>query len=90
MNCFDSISPDALAVLASLVAIAISNGLNSSEINVLGNFVTAVGGVLLTIAAQQDYLSTQKDTEQDEKYIVEQIELLKKQFDLIQKQLKMN
>jgi hypothetical protein len=52
-----NINPNEFALLTAVVAIAISEGLSAEEINSLGNFITTVGDVMLTIAAQQQLLS---------------------------------
>lgn len=39
------------AALANAIAIALAKNLTSSEQNVLGNFIAAVGATILTIAA---------------------------------------
>lgn len=62
MSNFNSLSPTELAILADAVAIALAEGKSPDEINVLGNFTAAVGAILLTIAAQNQSLSTAADT----------------------------
>lgn len=52
-----SIGPNEFAILTAVIALAISEGLTAGEINSLGNFITTVGEVMLTIAAQQQLLS---------------------------------
>ncbi|ERI95070.1 hypothetical protein HMPREF1982_00468 [Clostridiales bacterium oral taxon 876 str. F0540] len=58
---FNSLSPTELAILADAIAIALAEGKSSDEINVLGNLVTAVGALLLTIAAQDQSLRDAAD-----------------------------
>ncbi len=62
MSNFNSLSPTELAILADAVAIALAEGKSSDEINVLGNFVSAVGAILSTIAAQDQSLRAAADT----------------------------
>lgn len=62
MSNFNSLSPTELAILADAVAIALTEGKSADEINVLGNFVAAVGALLLTIAAQGQSLRDAADT----------------------------
>lgn len=52
----NSMSPKQLSILATLVAIELSEGLDNNALNVLGNFLTAVSSIMLTIAAQQQNL----------------------------------
>lgn len=49
-----------ISVLASIIAIAISEGKTPDELNILGNLVVAVGSIILTIAAVEQ---TVKSTE---------------------------
>jgi hypothetical protein len=52
-----NLSPNEFALLTVVVAIALSEGLTEDELNSLGNFISTVGDVMLTIAAQQQLLS---------------------------------
>ncbi|MBL4937279.1 hypothetical protein JK636_16240 [Clostridium sp. YIM B02515] len=67
MSNFNSLSPTELAILADAVAIALTEGKSADEINVLGNFVAAVGALLLTIAAQGQSLRDSADTKNNNK-----------------------
>lgn len=51
MNCNNA--PFNLAVLSDALAIAIARDNSADENNVIGNFLVAVGSIILTIAAQQ-------------------------------------
>lgn len=75
------ISPNQLATLANLVAVALSEGRSSSEINVIGNFVVGVGSLMLTIAAQTEALSSKENK-------MKQISDLKKQIQQLEDSLK--
>ena len=82
-NSGDSIGPDELAILATLLAVALSKGLSFEQINVIGNFLVAIGSIMLTIAAQGEALKaqsepTEKDTQKQLQDMQEQLkELLK-------------
>lgn len=52
-----NLSPNEFALLTAAVAIALSEGLTADELNSLGNFITTVGQIMLTIAAQQQLFS---------------------------------
>lgn len=54
----DCIEPNQLAALIPLFAIALSEGLDSDEVNALGTFIAAVGSTMQSIAAQQQLLSS--------------------------------
>lgn len=55
---FFELSTDELTILASLVALGFSKGLTAEQINVLGNFLAAVGTLMTTIVAQDQALTT--------------------------------
>lgn len=80
MNLFDSISPDELTLLSSIIAIAIAKGKNPDDINVLGNFITNLGASLLTIAAQQQYLDSKEEKRKQIIDLENQIDNLKKEL----------
>jgi hypothetical protein len=73
-----TMSPNELSLLANAVALAIAEDRTSDEINVLGNFFAAVGGLLSTIAAQQQSLEAMEEKQQ-------QIQDLKKQIKKLEK-----
>ena len=52
MGCFNNLSGCELVALASIIAIKISEGLSVDEINTLGNFFSALGDNLNTLASQ--------------------------------------
>lgn len=55
MSCFfKNLSSCELVTLASILAISIAQELDVDDINVLGNFLTALGANLLTIAASKE------------------------------------
>ena len=49
LNC---LSPDDLIILSTAISIELSRGKTADELNVLGNFLVAIGSLLLTSAAQ--------------------------------------
>lgn len=66
-------SAEQLSLFANLLAIAISKGKNADQLNVLGNFIVAVGGLLLTMSAQRVSCEMRQDK-------LKQIRDLKKQI----------
>lgn len=66
MSLFESINSDELATTATLIAVASSKVLNVEELNVLGNFIIAVGSIMTSIASQEQALKVQKDTTKSE------------------------
>lgn len=63
MNNKNYLSPNELSILANIVAIILAEGRSANEVNILGNFVSAVGSLLSTIAAQQQSLQDIKEKE---------------------------
>ncbi|NLO99382.1 MAG: hypothetical protein GX386_03695 [Clostridiaceae bacterium] len=59
--------------MASLLAIVISKGKNADQLNVIGNFIVGVGGLILTIAAQLEACEAKQDK-------IKQINDIKKQL----------
>lgn len=51
-----NLSPKELSILANVIALALAEEKTPDQLNVLGNFIVAVGSLLLTIAAQQQSL----------------------------------
>lgn len=49
-------------ILAALIALLLSNGLNANQLNILGNFVEAVGQNMLLIQAVVSSSTQQSDT----------------------------
>ncbi|MBU5590989.1 hypothetical protein KQI89_04370 [Clostridium sp. MSJ-4] len=62
MSIFNEICPKELATLSTIVALNLSTDNSADDNNVLGNFLVAVGSIILTIAAQQQNLSALQDT----------------------------
>lgn len=53
--------PGELSLVAALIAISLAKGRTSDEINVLGNFIVAVGGLLLAYAAQAEFIAAEQN-----------------------------
>ena len=49
----DSISPEQVALLVPLFAIALAEGLSADEADALGSFIAAVGDAVVLIGAQR-------------------------------------
>ncbi len=52
MACFTTLGPNELILVNALVSLVISDDLSADELNVLGNFIVAVGSLILTKAAE--------------------------------------
>ncbi|BBB92346.1 MAG TPA: hypothetical protein PKA28_16335 [Methylomusa anaerophila] len=64
---FFELDPNELAILATLITVALEETLTSEQLNVLGNFLAALGALLLTVAAQEEALRVKKEKENKEK-----------------------
>ncbi|MCM0649071.1 hypothetical protein NBE98_11865 [Clostridium swellfunianum] len=64
MGFTNSVSPGELTILANAVALILSSDRTADEVNVLGNFITAVGALMLVIAAQQASLESIQNNQQ--------------------------
>lgn len=53
MKCLEQMDGKQLGILAGIIAAIISDGITMDEANILGNFITAIGASLLTIAASE-------------------------------------
>jgi len=61
MICIDDLCPQDLIVLANTIALAFTKDKTADEINLLGNFIVGIGSLMLTFAAQQQYLSSKQE-----------------------------
>ncbi|MDK2811652.1 MAG: hypothetical protein PWR27_2361 [Petroclostridium sp.] len=82
--CFFSLPPQQFTLLAVLLGFALASNLSLDQQSSFGNFLQAMGQVIITINAQGSTLQAQQDDQQ----IAQQIELLKKQINLLELQLK--
>ncbi|WP_160680436.1 hypothetical protein [Clostridium sp. C8-1-8] len=62
MTIFDNLTPEDAVILTNAIVIAISKDKTADEINVLGNFITGVGCLLLTVAAQKQFIQSDVKT----------------------------
>ena len=63
----DNLSPEDLLVLTNAITISLSKDKTADELNVLGNFIVGVGCLILTVASQQQYLSSIQQQQQANK-----------------------
>jgi len=61
LTIIDNLSPEDLLILTNAITISLSKDKSSDEINVLGNFIVGIGCLMLTIAAQQQYIAAKQD-----------------------------
>jgi hypothetical protein len=71
MTSFDSLSPEEFIAVAFIIGIAIASDKNSDDNNIIGNFISLVGAIIQTFAAQQgiagnnDNNNTNDDSDND-------------------------
>ncbi|MBP2625945.1 MAG: hypothetical protein H6Q68_656 [Firmicutes bacterium] len=84
----DAIGPNQLAILSALIAIELSEGKTINEINVIGDFLIAIGSVMTTIAAQQqNQQEGQQNQEQNPNAQEQQSSNMQAQIQQLQEQL---
>ena len=74
MLCPDSLGPNQLVLISSLVSLALSDDLSVEELNVLGTSITAIGSLILTKAAQ---LAVQQGKQQKIQELEDQLQKIK-------------
>ncbi|RCX16894.1 hypothetical protein DFR58_109121 [Anaerobacterium chartisolvens] len=83
---FFSIPPEQFTLLASVVGFLLAENLDANEQNSLGNFLTLVGQVLMTVASQKALLDSGNDNQQ----ILQRLNYLKKHISEIEQELEGN
>jgi hypothetical protein len=62
------LSPCLLAILAAVFGLGLSKGRNSDELNIIGNFLAALSGVVLIVQSLAGCQDAQRQDEQDAQY----------------------
>jgi hypothetical protein len=65
MRGLSSISAKEMALLAFLIAMLADKFLDIDGLNSVGNFAVGMGGIMLILAAQGEYVKSQKEEEAD-------------------------
>lgn len=78
MSTLDNFSPNELALIASVVAIIISDGKDADDLNVLGIIISNVGANISLIAAQKQFIQSKEDKIKQIQDLQDQIKTLKK------------
>lgn len=78
MSALDKFSPDDLTLLSAVIAIIISDGKSSDDLNVLGIIVSGIGTNISLIAAQKQFLQSKEDKIKQIQDLENQIKTLKK------------
>lgn len=83
----DNISSEELALLSALVGIGISCNLDDEEQNIVGNFISSVGQIILTVSASLESKESNENNEVKNCKLDKRINDLERQLSIIQKKL---
>ncbi len=83
-ECFFSLPPEQFALLSVLIGIVISDFLDIDQQNILGSFLSNLGGTISTISAQAAFLES-NNSKNDK--LLSQIQSLKNQICMLEKEL---
>ncbi|XOQ49356.1 MAG: Holin [Eubacteriales bacterium] len=86
MENLTSLEPCELVILATVFSFLLSDNLDAGELNVLGNFIVAVGGLMLAWAAQLDQQEkpSEKTVDCDLEELKNQIRCLQEKCDRLE------
>ena len=84
MSFLSKISPFQLIIFGTLAAIILSDNKSADELNVLGNLIVAIGSLMLTVAAQDQFLKTKQDNQDQKLDIQQQIQRLQMKIDKLE------
>lgn len=80
MNGLSSISPIGLTLLAVLIGFIAIASLDNNELNVIGNLLIGIGGLMIIAASQGEYLSSLEKGKSRK-------DMLEKKIDLLQNEI---
>lgn len=60
MKCLEQICPSNLVIIITIISYLICHNKEAAELDVIGNAVVALGGLILIWSSQQDYLDSKK------------------------------
>jgi cell shape-determining protein MreC len=67
------VSPFQLIILGAVLTFVISDHKEAGALNVLGNLIVSVGSLILTVAAQEEFIKTKKEEKLTKEEIRKQI-----------------
>jgi hypothetical protein len=65
MTPFDSLSPEEFVTTAFIISIAVASDSTVKDNTVIGTFISLVGDIILTFAAQQEIIKKSSDNNDD-------------------------
>lgn len=88
MEPLQSMSPCDVIALGVAIALAICDDLSPSELNVLGNLISAIGSIISTWAAQRELLQEKCEDTVSLKDLQDQLQKLQDKYDALTKYTK--
>lgn len=88
MDPLQSMSPCEIVVLGVAIALAICDDLSPSELNVLGNLISAIGSIISTWASQKEFLQEKCEDTMSLREIQDQLRKLQDKYDALTKYIK--
>ena len=80
-----TVSPSQIILLATLISLLFSLKMDAEELNVTGNFIVAIGGIILMVAALKDYSESQQQKQDTKDEIMEEIKKLQERCKQLKK-----
>ena len=89
MFCLSAISPLSLVIIGGIFTFLISSEDRSAgELNVMGNLIVAVGSLILTVAAQEEFLKSEQNQRVEKEDIMKQVEKLRLKCEKLEQKAK--
>lgn len=83
MNILENISPLDMTLFAVAVSLIAIGTLDNAQVNVIGNLLIGIGGLMVIAATQQDYLLDLDKAAGRDEMLRKQIDLLEKQMEIV-------
>lgn len=87
MNFLKCISPAELLALSIIIGLILIGVMDYDQMNVVGNFLIGVGGLLIIVASQGSYLAGLQDNQDQASALERQLSLLQEENRLVQGRL---
>ncbi len=78
MRCLSSISPFGLTLVSVLIGLIFVITLDSEELDVIGNALIGIGGIMVIASVQGDYLTAIEHEKQQKEDLNKQLDALNK------------
>ena len=81
MNGLSSISPTELTLLAVLIGFVAIASLDNDELNVIGNLLIGIGGLMVIAATQGAFISSLEEKKDHKDILQRQLDLLREEIE---------